>query len=272
MSTAPEADRLRSIIAVAGEIAATRPEPDAILELVAERAGALTGAERGVVELDGEPPERVSQESARSVLSAPLRGRGRTLGALKVLSPEPDAFDDGDRETLELLSGLAAAHLANAQTRHDREDPVTGLPGRDAFEAALRGEVARASRYGLRLSLAVLAVDKLRRLGDVHGRGTVDSVLMRVAGVLRDFRACDTAFRVGDGEFALLLPNTPCDAARSAAERVALEVGACGLPAGRVSVSVGVAEAGSADPPGLLGAARADLARERRRRRGLRAA
>jgi hypothetical protein len=29
MSPAPEADRLRSIIAVAGEIAATRPEPDA---------------------------------------------------------------------------------------------------------------------------------------------------------------------------------------------------------------------------------------------------
>ena len=312
MSPAPDAERLRSIIAVASEIAATRLELDAIMHLVAERATALTGAKAGAVELTeengvpglavlgslaglavslGQPlhcddafsDERVNAEACRqvdvrSIICVPLRHREETVGVLKVMSPEAHAFDDGDVETLGLLSGLVAAHLTNAtvleEARRDHYvDALTDLPGQRAFETALRGEVARASRYGLRLSLALLDVDRLERLNELHGREAGDAVLLRVAEVLRGVRASDMAFRVGEDEFAVLLPNTPYHAARTAAERAAADVGPCGLPAGRVNVSVGVAEARSADPPGLLAAAHGSLTRAKERRPGgLRAA
>lgn len=310
MSSGPDAERLRSIIAVAREIAAACMDLDSTRQLIAARAASLTEAESGAVQLEDDPtegPQPVGGLSAlavllgeplrvddartddrvdagacrrldvRSLLCVPLCHREETIGILTVLSPRPGAFDARDVETLALLGGLIAPYLANVAAldqarRESYEDPLTGLPGSRAFEGTLRGEVARAARYGLRLSLALLDVDRLGRLNEVHGREAGDAVLLRVAEVLRGVRAGDLSFRVGADEFALLLPNTPFHAARTAAERAGTQVGACGLPAGHVTVSIGVAEARSADPPGLLGSARGALGRAKERRRGLRAA
>jgi diguanylate cyclase (GGDEF)-like protein len=286
MSTAPDAERLRAIIAVASEIAATRLDLGSVMRLVAERAAALTGAETGAVELiEGEAsPGRAADgggepldASVRSVICVALHHGEQTVGVLKVMSPEPQAFDEGDVATLGLLADLVASHLATAtalaQARcEDYEDALSGLPGRPAFNRALRGEVARASRYGLRLSLALLDIDRLARLNQLHGRQAGDQVLMRVGAALRAVRAGDMAFRLADDDFALLLPNTPYHAARTAAQRAGAGIGSCGLPAGHVTVSVGVAEARSADPPGLLASAQGALARAKQRRRGLHAA
>lgn len=276
MSGGPDAERLRAIIAVANEIAGARLDLNSIFQLVANRAAELTGAQAGAVELTGGEAQAPGAPTA-SMISVPLRHRDQTLGVLKVTSPEAEAFDEVDVETLGLLSDLVAAHLttatAVAKTRiEDYEDALTGLPGRRAFERTLRGEVARASRYGLRLSLALLDVDRLERLNELHGREAGDQVLMRVGAALRAVRAGDMAFRIGDDEFALLLPNTPYHAARTAAQRAGAGIGPCGLPAGHVTVSVGVAEARSADPPGLLASARGALQRAKERRRGLHAA
>jgi diguanylate cyclase (GGDEF)-like protein len=314
-----EADRLRAIIAVASEIAATRLELDAIMDLVARRVTTLTGASTGAVELiensvpsgraaigggviapslsvlgslsalavhvgeplrcdDAETDGRVNadacrQVGVRSLVCVPLTHNDRIVAVLQVLSGEPGAFDDDDMETLGLLSGLIGAHLSNAAEldaarRDGYLDELTGLAARTAFDEALRGEVARASRYGLRLSLAVLDVNRLQRINDLHGRGHGDSVLLRIADVLRTVRASDLSFRIGEDEFALLLPNTSGPAARTVGERAAGDVGACGLEPGEVTVSVGVAELRSADPPGLLAAAEAELRVAKERRRG----
>src|SRR5262245_53934227 len=314
-----EADRLRAVIAVASEIASTRLELDAIMDLVARRATTLTGAATGAVELVenslpsgrtalgggviapslsvlgsltalavnvGEPlrcddtradgrvnGEACARAGVRSLVCVPLSHEDRIVAVLQVLSGEPGAFDDADVESLDLLRGLIGAHLSNAAEldaarREGYLDELTGLAARTAFDEALRSEVARASRYGLRLSLAVLDVNRLQRINDLHGRGYGDSVLVRIADVLRTVRASDLSFRIGEDEFALLLPNTAGPAARTVAERAAGEVGPCGLEPGEVTVSVGVAELRSADPPGLLAAAEAELRVAKERRRG----
>lgn len=281
MSVTPDAQRLREIIGVASEIAATRLDLESIMNLVARQATALTGADSGAVELAQEGEDsaaaRRAAEAGHAALCVPLRHRDETVGLLTVTSAHPDAFDSDDADTLDLLSGIVAAHLTNAEElaaarRQSYEDPLTALPGGRVFERTLRGEVARASRYGLRLSLAVLDVDGLERVNEQHGRSAGDEILCRLATVLRDVRTSDMAFRIDEDEFALLLPNTPYHAARTVAERTAAAVGGCGLPAGRVRVSVGVAEARSADPPGLLVSARASLERAKDRRPGLSAA
>jgi diguanylate cyclase (GGDEF)-like protein len=263
---AADADRLRAIIAVSTEIAAARLELEEIMHLVARRATDLTGAEGSSIEIDGEETGSVDLASN---LAAPLEHGGEQVGFLRVHSHAEDAFDDGDLETLSLLAGVVSAHLG-AALHEPADDPLTGLQTGSGFERALRGEVARASRYGLRLSLALLDVDGLERINAAHGRDAGDEVLRRIGTVLGGVRASDLAFRLDGGKFALLLPNTPRDAAAMVAARASDDVGTCELPAGHVHVSHGVAEAGSADAPGLLAAAEAALAAAKGR--GLRAA
>lgn len=41
----------------------------------------------------------------------PLRHHDQVVGLLKVLAPTPDAFEAGDMEILELMSGLVAAAM-----------------------------------------------------------------------------------------------------------------------------------------------------------------
>jgi PAS domain S-box-containing protein len=53
-------------------------------------------------------------QGIRSILVVPLRDDQRTIGALKVLSPEPAAFSDRDAKALRLLGGLVGASLEHA--------------------------------------------------------------------------------------------------------------------------------------------------------------
>ncbi|HYP48857.1 MAG TPA: sensor domain-containing diguanylate cyclase [Thermoleophilaceae bacterium] len=217
---------------------------------------------------DTENDARVNQEACRkvgvrSLVCVPLSHADSVLGVIKVMSPTPGAFDDGDVETLQLLSGLVAAHMSHAveleRVRGDSyHDALTGLPGRQAFAGALRSEATRAARYGLRLTLALLDVDGLEEINLTKGRESGDMVLRQVADLLRGVRGSDLAFRAGEDEFALLLPNTALDAGRTVAERAA--AGVTGA-----HVSVGVSEVKSADPPAFLGAATTDLAAIKRR-------
>jgi len=57
----------------------------------------------------------------RSILAAPLRQLHRTLGILEVLSPSPNAFDNQDVATMQLLSSM----MVTAITRLSRLVPIS---------------------------------------------------------------------------------------------------------------------------------------------------
>ncbi|MDP9349726.1 MAG: GAF domain-containing protein, partial [Gemmatimonadota bacterium] len=91
---------------------------------------------------DCEQDERVDREAcrrvgARSLVVAPLSGRERVLGALKIYSPEPNAFGDADVHALQLLGSLLASAIEDAQ----RFEAVEALvEERRRAEQALRQE------------------------------------------------------------------------------------------------------------------------------------
>jgi PAS domain S-box-containing protein len=60
-------------------------------------------------------------QGIRSMLVVPLRDDQRTIGALKVLSPEPAAFSDRDAKALRLLGGLVGASLEHAAAFEARQ-------------------------------------------------------------------------------------------------------------------------------------------------------
>lgn len=78
--------------------------------------------------------------SVRSVLSVPLTTDGRRIGALKVYSPFPHAFDDHSIFLIERLAAPAAALLGNARdkeaTQQMSSQLVEALANRDMIARA----------------------------------------------------------------------------------------------------------------------------------------
>lgn len=261
----PSSQHLLAIIQAQTEIAASDLDLGAVMQLIASRAQELTRASAGAIEVaeGDEMVYRVStgEEAAfpggvlRSMLCVPLVHRGETVGALKVYSPEAGNFVDGDVETLELLSGLVAAHMSHAnlfaaEVHGGRHDALTGLPNRRAYEERLPVEISRANRFGWPLSLCLLDLDGFKRVNDTLGHPSGDRALQQVAALIDESRLADDGFRIGGDEFAILMPQTEREDAELAAARLCRSIKGIGMSDGSLGASFGVAE--GADDPAVL--------------------
>ena len=82
-------------------------------------------------------------------------------------------------------------------------------------------ELARATRYGSPVSLALLDLDHFRAFNDAHGRAAGDALLKSCAARWWNaVRSVDLLARLGGEEFALLLPNCIAPDAVIALERL----------------------------------------------------
>lgn len=213
--------------------------------------------------------------NAASMICVPLTHQGGTVGVLKVYSPQANHFDEGDVETLELLSELIAAQLSHAnlyeaESRESRSDALTGLPNRRAFEERLPVELSRFSRSGRPLSLVLLDLDGFKGINDRLGHPAGDEVLREIAAILRNSRMTDDCFRIGGDEFAILMPGTTAEEAEIAARRLAKAVsGAVGD--GGIGLSFGIATSESLDGEALVATADRELlaAKDRLYSRGM---
>ncbi len=122
-------------------------------------------------------------------------------------------------------------------------DPLTGLPNRRTFEGRLELELARARREGTGLSLAVLDIDRFKRINDTLGHQAGDEVLRVAAAELqRQVRSHELIARVGGEEFAWILPGADETGAMIALERGRRAVAGLMLEElGRVTLSAGFA-------------------------------
>jgi diguanylate cyclase (GGDEF)-like protein len=100
-------------------------------------------------------------------------------------------------------------------------DGLTGLFNHAYLLQALRQEVLRSKRHGLRAALVLLDLDDFKRVNDARGHVEGDRVLMKAAAIVRDsVREIDVAARYGGEEFAVLLPDTSRLGAFVVAERI----------------------------------------------------
>jgi diguanylate cyclase (GGDEF)-like protein len=135
-----------------------------------------------------------------------------------------------------LIGGRRLSRVHDYALERATRDGLTDLPNHRAFHDELRrvGEVS--ARYGERVALLLLDLDGFKFENDRYGHRYGDDRLKTVAGVLRDSRGAEMAFRVGGDEFALLLPHAGAADARRAAERLRGRLAAEGV---RVSVGAG---------------------------------
>ena len=93
-------------------------------------------------------------------------------------------------------------------------DPLTGVANRRSFDEVLPRLVADAHSTGSALAMAIVDVDRFKRVNDTYGHQIGDEVLRRVARILREHsRATDHCARFGGDEFVLCLRLDPVEAA-----------------------------------------------------------
>ncbi|QTP55369.1 diguanylate cyclase [Billgrantia sulfidoxydans] len=111
--------------------------------------------------------------------------------------------------------------LEEALARQAMTDPLTGLGNRRYLKDQASLEMARARRSGAPLSLIVIDLDHFKRINDEYGHDIGDLVLQDFArNAAEQLREGDVLCRMGGEEFAVLLPDTPKEAALLIAERL----------------------------------------------------
>ena len=209
-------------------------------------------------------------------LTAPLRTFDGVIGAIVLSRRETSAWPESARRLLRVAAGETAAALERADSFRAAEtsaatDPLTGLPNRRYFDE-FSSLLATRRRSGDAVAVLMIDIDKFKGLNDTYGHPTGDQVLKSVAdAITAAVRDQDVPARIGGEEFAVLLRNPGPDVAIEIGERVRqavreLDLQAIGVPG--VSVSVGVANAGSADESIQALLDRADHALLRAKRAG----
>ncbi len=217
-----------------------------------------------------------SEPNIRFYAGAPIvTPAGYAMGTVCVMDRVPRELEPAMREALQMLSRQVVALLdmrrAMAGLRKttddllDRQmqleryqqrleqmnqvlvaqttlDPLTGVENRRAFDHIMNEQSSRTERSHSPLALAIIDMDNFKVVNDDLGHVVGDQALQQVARILQAHaRTYDHVTRYGGDEFALILPDTPIDAAMVVAQRVRKAVHDFTWPHKPLTISVGVA-------------------------------
>ena len=134
------------------------------------------------------------------------------------------------------------------------EDTLTGLPNRRRFDLELSKLLSTSFDADCPHCVALIDLDKFKRINDQYTHLVGDEVLKAVAGVLRQsVRHSDLPVRLAGDEFVILFPRTKLDMAEQVCARIRHAVANLEVAAHddvvRVTVSIGVAESIAGDTP-----------------------
>jgi diguanylate cyclase (GGDEF)-like protein len=189
-------------------------------------------------------------DDAESLLSIPLITKGSIKGALNIYRQGEDAsFTEEEFEFAKRFGDAVALAIDNAHHRAELEfaaqtDSLTNLYNHRHFHERLRSELNRASRSHDACALLVTDIDDFKKVNDVFGHATGDAVLVAIADVLKSLvRASDVVCRLGGEEFAVIMSSCDAGDALGLAARIHSELEEMNFdPAGKITVSVGIAQ------------------------------
>ena len=142
-----------------------------------------------------------------------------------------------DRDKSALLEQLQERSAAFA--RQAREDALTGLPNRRAFDLALVEAFEHARANGEPLALAIADIDSFKQINDNHSHAAGDAVLRAVGQRLANAAPAATLIaRIGGEEYAVLMPGRGLLQARTDCERLRQLIAERPVSDGGVAIAV----------------------------------
>lgn len=149
------------------------------------------------------------------------------------------------------LFGIHPQRVTRLMTKVKRlsiTDDLTGIYNRRYFFQRFKEELERSARYGRQTALLMLDIDYFKHYNDIHGHQMGDSLLKKLAQLLRiSIRQPDFIARYGGEEFVVVAPETDREKVLPLAEklRAVIEkhpfVMRESQPDGKITISIGVA-------------------------------
>ena len=214
-------------------------------------------------------PSTMKPVTAYGHVCLPMMAAGEPIGVLGV--PESSGpLTEARQGVLAAVATLLGISIRNAELfRQVRDnslrDGLTGCFNRTHALDVLATELRRASRSSAALSVIMFDIDHFKAINDRYGHLCGDAVLTAVGARMREvMRGSDLKCRYGGEEFLVMLPDTPLDGARRAAESLRRALADMVVPWKgeplRITASFGVAAAEPAETgaPAVIG--RADAA------------
>jgi diguanylate cyclase (GGDEF)-like protein len=187
-----------------------------------------------------------------TVAAFPLCQGDEALGVITLYYPSAAPCLEEHVRLMEIVARLAAGAVANgrmaaASGASALTDEVTHLPSARYLEQVFERETIRSQQSGHPFAVLEMDLDFFREVNERFGQEAGDRFLMEVGRVLRShLRERDVLVRLGEDEYAALLPGSGFAAAAVLAERLqqavdgfALRVHEDGPPA-RAGLSVGI--------------------------------
>jgi diguanylate cyclase (GGDEF)-like protein len=191
--------------------------------------------------LDG--PERIHQYSW-----TPLIAEDKTVGMLGIGAPIVGGQAGKYAECATTMLAVAAQNLIAIENLRQAaaRDGLTGCFIRAHALDVLEGNMRRAARTGLPVSILMIDLDGFKGINDRYGHMPGDAVLSAVAGRLHGMlRQSDVRCRLGGDEFLVILPDTPVEDAIRVAESVREAIETLEIQSARgpiaLTASIGVA-------------------------------
>ncbi|MEN6386823.1 MAG: sensor domain-containing diguanylate cyclase [Phycisphaerales bacterium] len=184
---------------------------------------------------------------------APLICNNRVVGVLNLADKvNAEEFSREDIAVVELFRFLIGSSIGNINMYETsqvqaRTDGLTGLVNHKTFYEQLEKELRRCQRYGGHVSTIMIDIDNFKTINDTFGHRAGDAAIKKISlKIASCVRKIDIAARYGGDEFAVILPNTTIEEAKTLAQRMVKEV-SCGpiMWEGnkiQLSISVGVGQ------------------------------
>lgn len=170
------------------------------------------------------PSGRKSASGETTCLCLPLVGsRDLVRGFISLKRESERPWNHCEIFQLGILSTVAAISLENSKLfRLAIEDSLTGLYTRRYLTIRMDDEVTRIRRRGGELSLIMLDLDHFKNINDQYGHSAGDSALEQMADIILENsrRGVDVVCRYGGEEFAVLMPGSNLESARTVGERI----------------------------------------------------
>ncbi len=152
---------------------------------------------------------------------------------------------------------LEQVRLVESHTAEARTDALTLVGNRRAFESDIEQCLSEHRRTGQVFSLAMIDLDKFKRLNDTYGHQAGDEVLRGTGRVLRRvMRETDTIARYGGEEFVVIFNRSSMVEVQRAMSRLrkSIEKNEFVIPDGKlnVTISMGAAQVAEGDSAATL--------------------
>ncbi len=186
-----------------------------------------------------------------SMLGFPLNHKSSTIGYLAVQQcVSYYTWNDMDLSLLSSACGHLATAIRNLQSLkalQDKayQDKLTGLYNRHFLEERLSVELANSRRLRYPLCLCILDIDHFKEINDNFGHAAGDSVLMKIAFLIRtNVRKSCIVARWGGEEFLVVFPRVELVTAFMIMEQLRQKVCQTLEIEGRyISISAGIVQA-----------------------------